>query len=130
MKTSTKKIFTITALCGFSFVCGAFITQKLENSPITVAVVNEAEKLTGIDFSTAQADSMLTGLSDHRKAYEELRKLHLDNSVVPALNFNPIPVGFDYPDKTNGFLLDKRSITQMPSDKNELAFYTIRQLLI
>lgn len=128
MKISTKKALRIGALCGFSFVCGAFITQKLENSPITVAVVNEAEKLTGIDFSPAQADSMLTGLTDNRKAYEELRKLHLDNSVVPALNFNPIPVGFVYPDKTNGFLLDKRSITTMPADKNELAFYTIRQL--
>ncbi|RYE07678.1 MAG: amidase [Sphingobacteriaceae bacterium] len=128
MKTSTKKIFTVTALCGFSFVLGAFITQKLENSPITITVVNEAEKLIGIDFSPAQADSMLTGLADHRKAYEELRKLHLDNSVVPALNFNPVPVGFVYPDKTSGFLLDKNSITTLPSDKNELAFYTIRQL--
>ncbi len=128
MTTSTKKILTITSLCGFSFVCGAFITQKLENSPITVAVVTEAEKLIGIDFSPAQADSMLNGLNDHRKAYEELRKLHLSNNVVPALNFNPIPVGFVYPDKTNGFLLDKRSTTVLPADKNELAFYTIRQL--
>lgn len=128
MKISTKKILSIASLCGFSFVCGAFITQKLENSPITVAVVTEAEKLIGIDFSPAQSDSMLTGLDDHRKAYEELRKLHLPNSVVPALNFNPIPVGFVYPDKTNGFLLDKRSITVLPADRNELAFYTIRQL--
>lgn len=128
MNISTKKLLTITSLCGFSFVCGAFITQKLENSPITIAVVNEAEKLIGIDFSPAQADSMLNGLNDHEKAYEELRKLHLKNEVVPALNFNPIPVGFVYPDKTNGFLLDKRSIITLPADKNELAFYTIRQL--
>ncbi len=128
MKISTKKFLSIASLCGFSFVGGAFITQKLENSPITVAVVNEAEKITGIDFSPAQADSMLTGLSDHRKAYEELRKLHLPNDVVPALNFNPIPVGFVYPDKTNEFLLDKRSKVDLPADKNELAFYTIRQL--
>ncbi|MVN20109.1 amidase [Mucilaginibacter arboris] len=128
MSISTKKILTITFLCGFSFICGAFITQKLENSPITVAVVNEAEKITGIEFSLAQADSMLTGLNEHRKAYEELRKLHLPNNVVPALNFNPIPVGFVYPDKTNEFLLDKRSTANMPADKNALAFYTIRQL--
>ncbi len=128
MKISTKKIITITSLCGFSFVCGAFITQKLERSPITVAMVNEAEKLIGLDFSPAQSDSMLTGLNDHLKAYDELRKLHLSNEVVPALNFNPIPVGFVYPDKTNGFLLDKRSIAVLPADKNELAFYTIRQL--
>ncbi len=128
MNISTKKILTITSLCGLSFVCGAFITQKLERSPITVAMVNEAEKLIGIDFSPAQADSMLKGLDDHLKAYDELRKLHLNNEVVPALNFNPIPVGFVYPDKTNGFLLDKRSVTVLPADKNDLAFYSIRQL--
>ena len=128
MNTSTKKILTIASLCGFSFVCGAFITQKLENSPITVAMVNEAEKLIGIEFSPAQADSMLSGLSEHRKAYEELRKLHLPNNVVPALNFNPVPVGFVYPDKTDQFLLDKRSMATLPTDRNELAFYTIRQL--
>ena len=128
MNISTKKLLAITSLCGFSFICGAFISQKLESSAITIAVVAEAEKLIGLDFSPAQADSMLTGLSDHRKAYEELRKLHLKNEVVPALNFNPIPVGFVYPDKTNGFLLDKRSITTLPADKNDLAFYTIRQL--
>ena len=128
MNISTKKILTIVSLCGFSFICGAFITQKLENNPITVAMVNEAEKLIGIEFCPAQADSMLTSLSEHRKAYEELRKLHLPNNVVPALNFNPIPVGFVYPDKTDQFLLDKRSITTLPADRNDLAFYTIRQL--
>jgi len=128
MKLSTKKILTITSLCSFSFVCGAFITQKLESSPITIAMVNEAKKIIGIDFSMAQSDSMLNGLNDHLKAYEELRKLHLKNDVVPALNFNPVPVGFVYPDKTNGFLLDKRSIATLPADRNDLAFYTVRQL--
>ncbi len=128
MKISTKKVLAIASLCGFSFVCGAFISRKLEKNAITVAIVQEAEKLIGIDFSPAQADSMLTVLAEHRKAYDELRKLNLNNSVVTALNFNPVPVGFVYPDKTSGFLLDKNSITKMPADKNELAFYTIRQL--
>jgi len=128
MKLSTKRILTITSLCGLSFVCGAFITQKLERSPITVAMVKEAEKLIGLDFSSAQADSMLKGLDDHLKAYDELRKLHLSNEVIPALNFNPIPVGFVYPDKTTGFLLDKRSMAVLPADKNDLAFYSIKQL--
>jgi Asp-tRNA(Asn)/Glu-tRNA(Gln) amidotransferase A subunit family amidase len=50
------------------------------------------------------------------------------NSVVPALNFNPVPVGFVSPDTKNGFKLDKMTSTKMPADKNDLAFYTIRQL--
>jgi Asp-tRNA(Asn)/Glu-tRNA(Gln) amidotransferase A subunit family amidase len=52
----------------------------------------------------------------------------MPNSVVPALNFNPVPVGFVNPDKQNGFKISKVTGTKLPDDKNELAFFTIRQL--
>ncbi len=126
MKISTKRFCTIAAAA--SFIFGSFFSNKLADDPITVSVVKEAEKLSGLTLSVSQEDSMLSGLNDHLKAYAELRKLAVKNSIVPALNFNPVPVGFVYPDKTHGFLLDKNSITKIPADKNELAFYTIRQL--
>lgn len=126
MKISTKRFCMIAAAA--SFVLGSFVSDKLIDNTVTVAVVKEAEKLSGITFSAPQQDSMLNGINDHLKAYAELQKLALKNSIVPALNFNPIPVGFVYPDQKNGFLLDKNSIVNLPSDRNELAFYSIRQL--
>ena len=125
---STKRFYAIAAACGLSFSLGSFVSKTLVDSPITVSVIKAAEQLSGLSFSAAQEDSLLSGANDHLKAYEELRKLGLKNSIVPALNFNPIPVGFVYPDKTDQFLLDKRSIAILPADKNELAFYSIRQL--
>ncbi len=126
MKISIKQVCAVAAT--FSFVLGSFVSKNLVDNPVTVAVVKEAQKLSGFVFSAPQQDSMLNGLNDHLKAYSELRKLGLKNSIVPALNFNPVPVGFVYPDKTNGFLLDKNSIVNLPSNRNELAFYTVRQL--
>jgi Asp-tRNA(Asn)/Glu-tRNA(Gln) amidotransferase A subunit family amidase len=111
-----------------TFVLGAFVWPKLAESPITIAVVTEAQKIIGLEFSPAQADSMLNTLNNRTKVYQDLRKLNIPNSVVPALNFNPIPTGFKAQDKTNAFKLAPIGAVKLPADRNELAFYTIRQL--
>jgi len=116
------------AICSLSFVFGAFVWHEVDNSPITADVVKEAQKIVGLEFSQPQTDSMLTNLNNNVNIYQALRKLNLPNSTVPALNFNPVPVGFTNPDKTSGFKLSKIEAVKMPADKNDLAFYTVRQL--
>jgi Asp-tRNA(Asn)/Glu-tRNA(Gln) amidotransferase A subunit family amidase len=128
MKISTIKYLSITALCGFSFISGAFVVKKFGQEPITVGIIQEAEKLIGFDFSTAQADSMLNSVSRFNQSYQALRKLNMPNSIVPALNFNPVPIGFVNPDTKNGFKLNKVSGVQLPANKDDLAFYTVREL--
>jgi hypothetical protein len=122
MKNNTRKYITIFTISGLSFVLGAFVTRSLEREPITVPMVMEAQKLNNFDFTPAQADSMLMSLNNYNKAYQELRDLKMPNSVVPALNFNPIPQGFVPQDKTNAFVLAKAATVKLPADKNELAF--------
>lgn len=128
MKNNTLKYGTIFTISGISFVLGAFITKRFERVPITTNMVQEASKLFNIEYSPAQADSMLNDLNQWNINYERLRQVKLPNSVVPALNFNPVPIGFVQPDITNGFVLSKAPKVQLPADRNELAFYTIRQL--
>jgi Asp-tRNA(Asn)/Glu-tRNA(Gln) amidotransferase A subunit family amidase len=125
--TTTKKYLTLFAVSSLSFVLGAFVWHAAE-SPITLDVVKEAQKVIGLEFSQPQADSMLTNLNNQVANYQAIRKLNLPNSTVPALNFNPIPVGFTNPDKVNGFTLAKIGAVKLPVDKNDLAFYTVRQL--
>jgi Asp-tRNA(Asn)/Glu-tRNA(Gln) amidotransferase A subunit family amidase len=128
MKNSVTKYFTLAAVGAVSFLSGAFVVKRWEQVPITTGVVQEAEKIIGQQFTAAQADSMLNLLNNFSSSYESLHKLNMPNSVVPALNFNPVPVGFVNPDKQNGFKISKTTSTKLPADKNELAFYTIRQL--
>lgn len=128
MKNNTLKYGTIFVISGLSFALGAFISKKSDRVPITAGMVQEASKLFNIEFTAAQADSMLNNLNQWNIYYERLRQLKIPNSVVPALNFNPVPVGFVQPDKTNAFVLSKAPKVQLPADKNDLAFYTIRQL--
>jgi Asp-tRNA(Asn)/Glu-tRNA(Gln) amidotransferase A subunit family amidase len=128
MQKPLRKKLAIIAICTLSFVFGSFITVKLQNAPATVGIIKEAEKLIGMDFSDAQADSMLNNLNQFNASYEALRKLNMPNSVVPALNFNPVPVNFYDPDEKSGFKLGKEEKVTLPANRDEMAFYTIRQL--
>ncbi|WP_448701671.1 amidase [Mucilaginibacter sp. AW1-3] len=128
IKHSAKKYLSLALACSLSFVLGAFVWHAAETNPITVDVVKEAQKIIGMEFSQPQADSMLNHLKGQVDTYHALRKLNLPNSAVPALNFNPVPVGFINPDKVNGFTLAKATPVKLPADKNELAFYSIGQL--
>jgi len=127
-KIYTQKYFILFGTCILSFVFGAFAWHKVEQLPITIDMVNEAQKLIGLEFSPNQRDSMLTTLDNQARTYQALRDLKMPNSIVPALNFNPVPIGFSTPDKTNGFKLSKLNGVKLPADKNELAFYTVHEL--
>eukprot|EP01037_Dinobryon_pediforme_P003801 gene3801-3848_t len=107
---------------------GSFVTAGLNNAPVTVDIIKQAEKIIGFEFSDAQADSMQVNLNQFEASYNTLRKLNLPNSVVPALNFNPVPVGFTDPDKSNGFRLSELPNIKLPQNRDDLAFYTVRQL--
>ena len=128
MKLITRRNSIIAVLCLLSFTLGGFITQKVEEEKISIALVRAAQKIIGLDFTDAEADSMLTDLEGQRASYAALRKLNIPNSVSPALNFNPLPVGYEFPDQSNYFKVSSTNTTKLPSVKDDLAFYTIVQL--
>lgn len=123
-----KKTLLITSLCLASMAFGAFITKSLENESITIDIVKKAEKIIGLEFTQPEADSMLAELNDTRKNFEEIRKVELKNEVVPALVFNPLPTGFEFEKGTSYFKASSISTITLPKDKNDLAFYSVRQL--
>ncbi len=128
MKIKLPKYAALAGTCGLSLVLGSFITVKLQNAPVTVSVIREAQKIIGMEFTDAEADSMADNLNQFNKSYDNLRKLKMPNSVVPALNFNPVPVGFVNPDEKSGFKLGDMEKVTLPANRDDIAFYTIRQL--
>lgn len=76
----------------------------------------------GLDFTDIEADSMLSDLEGQRKSMVAIRKLNIPNSVSPALNFNPLPVAYQFPDKANYFKASTEVNLKLPTSKDELAF--------
>ncbi|WP_069658318.1 amidase [Arcticibacter eurypsychrophilus] len=128
MKNKSRTLLIVCAISSLSFLFGAFVHAKLEAIPITSGIIKQAQVLIGMEFTTNEADSMIHELMENRTSYAELRKLNLPNDVVPALNFNPLPVGFVNPDSESGFQVSKETNLKMPVDQNDLAFYTVTQL--
>lgn len=113
-------LFITFLLCSITFFVAA--------QNITKENIKNAESVIGLQFTDAESDSMLQLLEDQKKNYEKMRNVELDNSVPPSILFNPIPVGFKFPDQQKPVTFSDYSYTKMPADTNDLAFYTIGDL--
>lgn len=111
-----KYIIAALVLClGFSFIS------------IQTDHVRHAAKLIGLELTDLEIDSLKNGIENSRKSYLDNRALIIPNSTSPALVFDPKPIGFDVPQAQQEVVFKNQS-TKLPTDLNELAFYSIAQL--
>jgi len=128
MKLHLRRNSILLILCILSFTLGGFITQKFEEEKITIALVKQAQKIIGLNFTDAEVDTMLQDLEGQRKSFVALRNLNIPNSVSPVLNFNPLPTAYRFPDQANYFKVSAQQQVKLPADRQKLAFFTITQL--
>lgn len=127
-----KKTLTITSICAlslaliaFGFVLGS-IAQEKQNT-ITRAMIAEAEKIIGLQFSEERRDSLLDEVNGNLQNYAAVRAVPLANSVVPAFVFNPIPAGMTFSAKPSSFKPSAYAPV-LPANREELAFYSVGEL--
>jgi len=121
-----KKQYAILALILFSFGLGSFVTYVAEE--ITAEDIRAVAKVIGLEMSQAEIDSLLPGVTELRSDYEENRENLPDNAVAPALIFNPVIPGYDLPAEQEPLVFAKPEGVVIPENKNELAFFSVREL--
>jgi len=110
------------------FLVNIYSSAQENPKKITKDLIPNAEKIIGLEFSDVQSDSMTDELNDQLKNYENIRKIHLDNSIPPSLLFNPIPEGFVFDKKQKPLKFSDFSYVKMPSNIEDLAFYSVGEL--
>ncbi len=90
--------------------------------------IPNAEKIFGIEFTDAERDSMQDALNEQLGYYTNIHKIHLDNSIPPAILFNPIPAGFKFEQKQYQLKFSSYSNTKMPVKIEDLAYYSVGEL--
>jgi len=127
MKALKKHLVTVSAVL-FTFIFTAFIFNFTDILKINKEHIASAEKVIGLEFTDAERDSMQESLNDQLGNYINIRKNKIDNSVPPAVLFNPIPQGFKI--RTNQMPIQYSNYTavKMPKDINDLAYYSIGEL--
>ncbi|MCX6233538.1 MAG: amidase [Bacteroidetes bacterium] len=107
--------------------------QKPAEKPVMV-FMTDSVKLTGemfdLVFSQVELDSMRSGLNDQLSYYKEIHAVKLDNSIPPALLFNPLPAGFVLPKDQLPLDWQQKREVRLPDDKADLAFYSVADLSV
>src|SRR6185312_5258067 len=67
--------------------------QQPQDPPITKEMIASAEEITGLSFSDEERESMIRDLTSMRRDIESLHKEPLDEGILPAIVFNPVPPG-------------------------------------
>ena len=126
MKQFSYSILSVFISGLFLFNVSSFAQQK--ESKIKKEIIPDAEKIIGLEFTDAERDSMVDALNDQLNNYENIRKIHLDNSIPPAILFNPIPVGFKFDQKQKPLKFSDYSYIKMPKNIEDITFYSIGEL--
>jgi Asp-tRNA(Asn)/Glu-tRNA(Gln) amidotransferase A subunit family amidase/Asp-tRNA(Asn)/Glu-tRNA(Gln) amidotransferase C subunit len=95
---------------------------------VTKEMLQEAERLAALEFTDDERELMVEGLNKYLEKYRKLREVPLDNSVVPAVQFNPILPGVTFEKKARRLRMSKRQKRKVPSDLEDLAFWPVTDL--
>src|SRR5205085_5440230 len=78
---------------GSTLFPGVLWAKLAAGAEITVGTIASAEDVAGVHFDQAERELMLDGLKQQEQRIEALHKIPLDNSVSPAIVFDPLPPG-------------------------------------
>jgi Asp-tRNA(Asn)/Glu-tRNA(Gln) amidotransferase A subunit family amidase len=95
---------------------------------ITKSMLREAATVAGLSFSDQQLDRMLQGVNKLLPMYNGLRQVQLDNSLAPALYFNPILPGIKIDRTKRPMRASTPAQVTRPSNLEDAAYWPVTQL--
>src|SRR5439155_22819548 len=90
---------------------------------ITKEMIDNAAAIADVPIADEYKEMMLADLNVHAKGYEEVYKLHILNSVDPALLFDPVLPGVKFETECKAMRISKASnVAAVPKRLEELSF--------
>ncbi len=103
--------------------------QQQQGPEITKEMIASAEEIAGLSFSDEERASMVRDLTSMRQSIATLHKEPLDQSILPAIVFNPVPPGKELAKKSKALMVrSKVPVMARPGSLDELAFAPVTQL--
>ena len=121
------QLFSAAGLTAAAFPSAVWALAA-KREPVTREELAKALALDGLEFTEAQEDMMLEGVNDLRGKYEQLRAVKLDNSVAPALLFDPVVEGETLETERRPFVMTRERAREVPAELEELAFLPLTAL--
>jgi Asp-tRNA(Asn)/Glu-tRNA(Gln) amidotransferase A subunit family amidase len=114
---------------GSTLLPGVLWAKVAAGAEITKDTIASAEEIAGMTFTEDERMMMVRSLTQTRQAIDALHKVALDNSISPALVFDPVPPGVTLAPKTKTPLVkESQPLMARPGSLEELAFKSVAQL--
>jgi Asp-tRNA(Asn)/Glu-tRNA(Gln) amidotransferase A subunit family amidase len=101
-----------------------------DNEQVAITVDSTYFAMNPMDlvFDTAEMSVIRNMLPDLIRSYRQIRAYDLPNSIPPAIQFNPLPAGFNVPEPTGNISWDIPTNIELPVKQGDLAFMSIPEL--
>ncbi len=120
--------FTSIGLGGTLLPGVLWARQQQQQGPVDRAMIAQAERVAGLEFTDEERDEMARGLNQNLRAWEELRQVALDNAVVPAVQFDPVLPGVTFPTERRAPRWSAPGAVRRPASLEDVAFWSVGRL--
>lgn len=118
----------------FILSSGIIVFSGCKNQPaekdVNPKLISATEKLFDLSMTASERDSMITALESQLSDYKIIHSQVIDNSVPPAIWFNPVPAGVVINETQKPIDWKLPSGMSLPVDKNDLAWYSVADLSV
>jgi Asp-tRNA(Asn)/Glu-tRNA(Gln) amidotransferase A subunit family amidase len=121
--------FAALGLASVFPAAGMAQTSPGSKSGVTPATIAEAEKLIGIEFTPEERRKIADTISENLEAYQALRESGMDETVFPAMVFNPLPAGAVLPTERLPFVQSRPDVKK-PASVEEAAYLSVVELAV
>lgn len=102
--------------------------QDAGTQTITLAMVTDALKLSGIELTEAERTAMVETANRNLARYVELRAIDIPNDVSPPFHFSPLVPGLEVTKAKRPFRLSGAPSVKRPANLEDAAFWPVRHL--
>jgi Asp-tRNA(Asn)/Glu-tRNA(Gln) amidotransferase A subunit family amidase len=102
--------------------------QDAGEKKITLAMVTDAMKLSGLELTEAELEAMVDSANQNLTRYQELRAIHIPNDVSPPFHFSALVPGVEVNKTRLPFRLSAAPAVKRPTNLEDVAFWPVRHL--
>ena len=100
--------------------------QEQNAATVTMAMLNDALAISGLDFSEEDKKQILTNLNPNR--YDELRKVAIDDTIAPPMYYSPLVPGTKLDRTVRPIRMGKPPAVKRPANLEDVAFWPVTHL--
>ena len=116
---------------GSTLLPGVLWTLADDKDKVTIEMIDEAAAIADVPLPAEYRQMMVDTLNEHVKNYEEIYKLHIPNSVAPALVFDPVLASTKFETEKRPLRISAAPATAasgVPKNLEDVCFHSVRDL--